>query len=259
MTNLEELRALDTEALITANFRQIYGASYGNFVYGPVVDGYFAPAQPGELLLHGHFDKSVRVMVGHNGNEGLSFTPPYITDDAVLREFIVDQLPLVSDEVVEYIATTLYPPIYDGSLGYKNDFERAALLLSESVFTCNSLYLGRAYSNKTYGYVFNIPPALHGQDVSYTYWEGGNTTETDLMEALNPYSVQNATVAVAMQEFFTSFAQEGRPNNGGVLADEFDIYGPNSQVVSLNKTSVVETMDDAANARCQWWQLGLIA
>lgn len=197
-------------------------------------------------------------MVGHNGNEGLLFTPPYITSDNAFREYVTEQLPLATTEVIDYIAETLYPPTYDGSLGYRNDVQRAALLLSESVFTCNSLYLGRAYGNKTYGYIFNVPPALHGQDVGYTYWTGGNTTEAG-GGALNPFAVRNATVAVAMQEFFTSFAQEGRPNDGGVLANEFDMYGAESQVVSLNISSVTEVMDNSASARCEWWQLGLIA
>lgn len=44
-------------------------AGYGGFTYGPVVDGDFTPALPGQLLARGQFDKKVKVMVGHNANE----------------------------------------------------------------------------------------------------------------------------------------------------------------------------------------------
>ena len=38
------------------------------------MDGLFVPEMPSLLLLHGRFDKSVDVMVGHNGDEGMAYT-----------------------------------------------------------------------------------------------------------------------------------------------------------------------------------------
>ena len=69
VSTIEQARQLPSSALITANIVQVGLSQYGSFTYGPTVDGDFVPAMPGELLLHGQFDKSLRVMVGHNADE----------------------------------------------------------------------------------------------------------------------------------------------------------------------------------------------
>jgi carboxylesterase type B len=69
VSSIEEARKLPTEALQLANTITVGLASYGGFTYGPAVDGDFLPALPGQLLARGQFDKSIKVMVGHNANE----------------------------------------------------------------------------------------------------------------------------------------------------------------------------------------------
>ena len=122
--------------------------------------------------------------------------------------------------------------------------------MSEGIFTCNTNYLSTGFHNKTYSYLFSIPPGLHGQDVSYTFYEGGSATD------VNPYSVQNRTVAVALQEFITSFAKTGVPEAEGVRS--FEMYGPDARVLDLNVTGIEEIHDSNASERCKWWQLGLV-
>jgi hypothetical protein len=41
------------------------------------------PETPSLLLLHGRFDNSVDVMVGHNGNEGMAY--PSLTNNTVFE------------------------------------------------------------------------------------------------------------------------------------------------------------------------------
>ena len=69
VSSIEEARNLSTEALQFANIVTVGLAAYGGFTYGPVVDGDFLPALPGQLLARGKFDKDIKVMVGHNANE----------------------------------------------------------------------------------------------------------------------------------------------------------------------------------------------
>lgn len=69
VSSLADARKLSFETLQTANIRQIAASAYGTFAYGPAVDGDFAPALPGDLLLHGQYDTSLRLMLGHNGDE----------------------------------------------------------------------------------------------------------------------------------------------------------------------------------------------
>jgi carboxylesterase type B len=69
VSTIAEARSLPFSKLQLANSLQVGLAMYGSFTYGPAVDGNFVPALPGELLLHGQFDKSIRVMLGHNAQE----------------------------------------------------------------------------------------------------------------------------------------------------------------------------------------------
>ncbi|KAH7378717.1 carboxylesterase family protein-like protein [Pyrenochaeta sp. MPI-SDFR-AT-0127] len=245
-TSLAELRALPSEDIMRANFQQItFDSAYGTFTYGPVVDGNFAPQQPGQLLAQGRFDKDVRIMVGHNANEGTYFTPPNVRSDEALIAQLRAAYPHAPQKSLDYVTQTLYPPVFDGSYGYKDQYSRASLIISESIFTCNTNYLSTAYGNKTYSYLFAVPPAFHGLDVPYTYYDGG---------ALS-LSVMNRTVAIALQQFITSFAEEGQPEAGGIT--QFNMYGPDASVLKLNATTIGEVRDSNANARCAWWQKAL--
>ncbi|KAF2758226.1 acetylcholinesterase precursor [Pseudovirgaria hyperparasitica] len=253
VSSLEDARQLDEETLYKANQQQVgLDSPYGLFTYGPVVDGEFVPALPGQLLSYGQFDQSLRVMVGYNGDEGLLFTSPYLTNDTAVDNYFVEKFPNTPSDVIKYITEVLYPATFDGSQPYTDSIGRAALALSELGFTCNANYLDRAFLNQTYSYYFTVPPALHGQDISYTYYTG-NTT---LTPSLNPLGVQNATVAISMQEWITSFAQLGRPV-GPYGTPMFNTYGPNAGIVEINGTNISPATDPAANARCRWWQQAL--
>jgi carboxylesterase type B len=240
---------------MAANYFQIYNSFYGTFTYGPVTDGSFVPDQPLHLLAVGDFDRRVKVMVGHNADEGLAFTPPNADNATVWSEFLANTLPLASKSTLNYITNTLYPPVYDGSQGYTNAVGRGAKAISELIFTCNTFYLDEAYSGRTYAYEFAVPPALHGQDVGWTYFTGNEATPNAKPSPFNPYAVTNVTVAIALQKFITSFAERGVPEAmGGV--PRFVPYGKDARVEILNQTSISIGHDDVSKKRCQWWQSG---
>ncbi|KAH9829340.1 putative type-B carboxylesterase lipase family protein [Teratosphaeria destructans] len=249
VSSLEQARGLTFTQLQKANIIQIGQSSYGEFTYGPVVDGNFTPALPGELLLHGQYDHNLKVMVGHNAHEGLLFTNPFIQNKTALVGAVLSLLPTVAawPLTMRYILETLYPPIFDGSQasGYTDEITRAAALLSDVVFACNTFWLDEAFGNKTYGYYFAVPPALHGGDIPYTYYNGGGTS---LM-------VLSTSVAITLQEYITTFAETGSPNGAGT--PYFQVYGRNATVQDLNITGISQIVDPAANSRCDWWQKAL--
>lgn len=250
VSTIEEARQLPSSALMTANIIQVgLNSSYGAFTYGPVVDGYFVPALPSRLLAEGHFDRSVRIMVGYNANEGLLFTSPYITNDTAFTAYLQQAFPAAAPAVIQYIANTLYPPIFNGSSPYRDQISRASLVAAEAFFTCNTLYLNLARNNNSYTYFFSVPPALHGQDIAYTFANGPGPANAT-------YGPLNVTVALALQNFITSFAEIGRPV-GQQGIPYFNMYGANATVMNLNVTGISEIMDPTANARCLWWQKGL--
>ena len=138
VTSLEEVRRLPLEALQKANIIQVGSSPYGTFTYGPVVDGLFAPAPPGKLLLQGSYDHNLKVMLGHNSDEGLLFTSPFVTNDTIFDKFVQLSFPTISPAVAAYIENDLYPPKMPGTLGltgYTDEIGRVVLLLTEAVFT----------------------------------------------------------------------------------------------------------------------------
>ena len=244
---IEEARQLPSTVLIAANAAQVRLFAYGAFTYGPVVDGSFVPGLPGKLLLQGSFDKNVKVMTGHNSNEAVLFTDPRVTDDTSLAAFIRQQFPGIQDSVVSYIIETLYPAVYDGTQPYQNGLDRSIFVMSELLFNCNTIYLARAYGGNTYNYQFSVPPGLHGLDISYTFYTGVSPDTT--------FNSFNTTVAAALQEYLTSFAQNGVPSAEGFPS--FPPYGSSANELDLNISGIRAMTDPTNNPRCLYWQKAL--
>lgn len=241
VSTIEEARQLPSSALIKANIIQVANSSYGDFSFGPVVDGLFAPAIPGKLLLQGSYDHTLTLMLGHNADEGLEFTNP--ANDISFNTYLSSAFPTINTNVANYVEDVLYPPTMPGTLGttgYSDETGRVVLLISESTFTCNTFNLDKAFGNQTYSYQFSVPPALHGQDVAYTFFNGPSS------------SVVSDPIAVALQGYITSFVKSGRPS--GSSLPMFPIYSNATHIIDLNATSITEIMDPVANARCNWWQ-----
>ena len=138
VTTIEEARKLPSSALISANIVQVANSSYGDFSYGPVVDGLFAPAIPGKLLLQGSYDHDLTLMLGHNADEGLFFTNPAITNDTTFDEYVQSAFPTIDPSVADYLENVLYPPKMPGTLGltgYSDETGRVVLVITESTFT----------------------------------------------------------------------------------------------------------------------------
>lgn len=246
VSTVEQARKLPSNQLIAANAFQVATKSeWGQFTYGPTVDGSFVPALPGQLLLSGDFDHNLNIMVGHNANEGLVFTSPDSLNSTGLETQMKTLAEDIPANVSDYITNVLYPPVYNGSYGYTDSVARTSLVISDLIFQCNTDYINRAFNNQTYAYGFSIPPALHGQDVSYTFYNN-EPTGSGLS------GVANATVALAMQDYFTSFAQHGVPKSR--RAPIFRTWGPHAQLMNIGNHTIQLTQDPTNNPRCRFWQ-----
>jgi cholinesterase len=253
ITSLSQLRALPSSTLQAVNAIAVIRSSYGTFTFGPTVDGKFVPSLPSLLLLHGQFDQSVKVMVGHNLNETFIFTSPFLNNDSALVDYVRTTMPGITDPTIFYIANSLYPPVYNGSYGYENEMTRASLIIAESTFTCNSRYLDLAFKNETYSYFFTVPPGFHGEDTSYVFFNGDTSTSDFGLPV-------NATVATTFQQYLSGFVMSGNPNSGGRARPVFPLYGNDSTVLNVDLQADWKiSKDSVANSRCDWWQRGLYA
>jgi carboxylesterase type B len=249
VSTIAEARELPSAAVINASDYQTAYSTYGSFTFGPAVDGKFVPANPGVLLSAGKFAKDVKIMAGHNTNEGVAFTDPSVRTDAQLETYLATAYPGMGPSVITYITKTLYPADYDGSMPYTNAVDRFIFLITESIFSCNTNDLARAFKNNTYAYEFEVFPALHANDLPYTFYNGG---PSNLAASPGPLI---APLAKILQAYITNFAMTGDPNGKGV--PDFPLYGKEGMEVGLNVSVSSHRKDPTDNPRCVFWQKSL--
>ncbi|KAI2469029.1 alpha/beta-hydrolase [Annulohypoxylon bovei var. microspora] len=245
VSSLDELRSLPSETLVDTNALQIYShAPYGSNMYGPSVDGSFVPALPGQLLANGSFHKNISIMVSHNTLEGLIFTKPTIKTTEDYLEMLREAMPTISNETLNFISNTLYPPVFNGTYGYTDHFQRALITIQDSTIVCNTRYLASAMSDRAYGIQFAVPPGVHGEETSYVFQNG-------LISGVTK------DVADSLQQYIVSFVMNSVPT--GVDGLSIPLYGVAAQLTSMDASGSTVIKDDTANARCSWWQQGLYA
>ncbi|KAF2731392.1 alpha/beta-hydrolase [Polyplosphaeria fusca] len=247
-TSIADLRNVSEADFLRANSLMVgYNTTYGNFMYNPVVDDDFVPALPGQLFAQGAFDKNIEVMYSLVTHEGDFFAAPYLNTSELTRATIDSVFPYMPSSSIDHVMTTLYPPIFNGTYGYTSEYSRTALIIADSIIICHTRYLAKAFNNNVYSYLFAMPPAYHGMDNLYTYYDGGAVSSEDVT------MVMNRTIAVTVQELITSFAKNGVPQAEGV--GRFGVYGEEGMVLRLsNSTGFQEVRDKTPDERCRWWQ-----
>ena len=179
-----------------------------NLCLGIVPDNDYVPDSTGKLLKQGHFDKTLSVITGHNQDEGSRFVQnSEITNDTYYASYLESLItPLAEDpDTLAFITRSLYPPVFDGSQGYTNQAQRNNLTVAHAEFVCNTLFMNQAsFFHPTYAYQFSVPPAIHGADLTFTFYD------------FDPSPGVNTTVAKIMQYYIARFAQTGQPNAPGL-------------------------------------------
>ncbi|PVH84741.1 alpha/beta-hydrolase [Cadophora sp. DSE1049] len=239
ISSADDLRSLPFEALYAVNTIMTGLSTYGSFTFGPVVDpspDSYVPDLPLRLVANGSYH-NVSVLVSHTSDEGLLFTPPFVQTQDDYKVAIANLYPTANGSTVNTITTELYPPIFNGTYGYKTSIQRTALAISNFLVTCNA-------------YVFWVPPGLHGQDNAYTFFNGDTSS-------LNQGARVNATVAATLQRYLTSFAMTGNPTAQGV--QDMVPYGDAFTVSSISSKGLFQPAlgmllpDPGAVKQCDFW------
>ncbi|KAI9644424.1 hypothetical protein NHQ30_007781 [Ciborinia camelliae] len=248
ITTIDELRTVDSRTLAKVNDFIIANSPYGLYTFGPTVDGNFAPALPGQILGNKNFHTYLSLMIGRNDQEGVLFTSPYISNPKEYISNLKSFFPTAPRNTINHILS-LYPNQLDGSYGYTTEMLRAAVTSAESCFTCNTRYLNAKVGNKSFVYSFNVPPALHAQDVGYTFYNGPGSVTWDGRPVF-------AGAALSLQDYIVNFVANGNPN--GRRVPQFPEYGAESMVLSINSSFLgTVTVDPLRRGQCDWWQKAL--
>ena len=249
LTSLEELQATSTEELQELNALIIGNAKpFGSFVFGIIVDGDYVPNLPNKLLLEGRFDKNLSIMTGRNQDEGSRFVPnSQVTNETAYEDFLQAFFPPLQQqpEQLQLLTQELYPPDFSGAQGYTSQAQRNNLTFADALSVCNTRALNAAvFGPQGYAYEYTAPPAVHGADLAYTFYEAGNVTGV------------NSTAAVVLQRYITNFAQTGDPNGAGL-----PLFPPTRKGETVQNIGVqgIGPMPDEGgvqqiNQRCLFWQ-----
>ncbi|RBQ68334.1 hypothetical protein FVER14953_13995 [Fusarium verticillioides] len=235
--NLDTVRSMSSAAVIAANAAQVAAFPHTNYVHAPIVDSDTSFGPVIESLQEGKFDKSVKVMAAHNIFEGGFFFDPSVKTDANFDKWLERSFPGLDVKQRQEMAKEIYPPVYDGSVGYLDMNTRQMRVWGESAIDCAFNAISQATKDKSYAYEFGVSPGFHIQDLSYTF----GTPAT----AMRP-SQKSLQLAIA------SFVLKGVPVLGN--GKEFPIFGDEGLLVNITAAGAISSVPNSVNqTRCKWW------
>lgn len=247
VTSLAEARQLPSDVLLLANSNSV-GVSqpYASAVYGPTPDGGLVKEDPKVLLRRGEYDRSVDIVVSHNSDEGLVLVPAVHTNEEY-ETFVKNILSAAKRSTIDHITKALYPPVFDGSKGYTNNYERAVLTGGDIIIGCNAATLSSAFRNAS-AYVFDMSPGIHGQDTAYTFYTPKQKTSSFGLINIGPV---NQTVAFVIQDYILSHAKHGILNSSVDGLSSIPAFREQAKAVHLTDDNITISRDPP-NPRCQW-------
>lgn len=148
--SLKEVRKLDSAAVIAGNSAQIEASPPTNYKYAPVVDNEYVTGPMLKKLQEGDFDKSIKILAAHNVFEGAFFFDPNLETEEEFKDWVKASLPGLKDKDYDYLADTVYPAIYDGSVGYVDLNTRQMSVWGEAVVDCTYRAISEATKNESY-------------------------------------------------------------------------------------------------------------
>lgn len=154
VSTLDEARQASSADVIRANEVQIAAAPDTNYNFGPVIDGKFVPDTIGKLLITGSYDEAVKVFSSHNSFEGGFFYDPAVRTEEDFRHWLEKSISGLEQTQRGYLTESIYPPTFDGSLGYVDQATRQMVLWGEAVIICHFWSLNQALDGIGYACEF---------------------------------------------------------------------------------------------------------
>ncbi|KAL8631018.1 hypothetical protein Q9189_003299, partial [Teloschistes chrysophthalmus] len=240
--NLTAARRLSTQVLQQANINAQNATPFNVFYFGPTVDADFIPNILPRSYSQGKYVKTLELVAANNQDETRFLGNQSIETNADFDNWVHINFPSAPSKIQNEIINRIYPPVYDGSSPYATPQERSDLAVREYLISCQTVSIANAYKNQTHNYIFSIAPAIHAQDLAYTYYPNGATPDF------------YPNIAITLQRYLTNFVLTGDPNKDGL--SPWPAFGPNAAALNLTETGISQTTSDSANSRCAFWNQG---
>lgn len=251
-SNLACLRSLNTSALAlatAATYLVAYNArpalyGYGDFYYGPVVDGYSIRDLPSNEFKQGHFSK-VPLLTDREGYEGYIFSNKSETNVAEETVDLEAVFPYAKRSFFDRLYE-LYPPA-----AFNTTFFQRQTIFGDFIIDCPTYYMASStsdYSLPTWKLIFDAGTETHGATGEFLYGLTSN----------------NATLAAIMKDWFISFAVALDPNAhsySGVKKPFWPDYNAGAygnvtssfRAMDVNYTMMGVKPDPDASPRCDFF------
>ncbi|KAJ7048300.1 Alpha/Beta hydrolase protein [Mycena amicta] len=244
------LRAASTKALSAAGPATHGPLSSALFPLGPIADGTFITQRPVEAFRSGRFIR-VPVFFGSNTNEGTHWSAglpnpaantsePFATQTTVYN-FIAGQWTSLTRATFDEAVANYYP-----ASAFSNFSTQGQQIYGEMRFICSALFITgtlRASGVKSYGYRWDNP--ILGSD---------HASELQMFFNIGQvFDPADSTLAIAMRQYWTSFATNGVPSADG--APTWEAAGTNGSPRMLLHPGQVgmEAVTNELEERCAFW------
>lgn len=255
--NLECMRALP-EAQLAAASQQSYLVAYakgyygyGDFYYGPIVDGAVIPQLPSEAFEQGRFSK-VPLLVDHEEYEGALFTNISLT---TVGEELAD-LSQLWPRAKSSFFTRLFQ-LYPAS-AFNSTFFQRQQIFGDAFVSCPTWQMAAAVSNAgqpVYKMIFDAGTEIHGSLIPFAYGTIPGVVSTF---AAPP---NNETLATYVRDYYLSFAAYQDPSAhsfSSLQPPQWPLYhsagSDDFRILDINYTTIGVIEDPDVSSRCKFFQ-----
>ncbi|EIM89554.1 alpha/beta-hydrolase [Stereum hirsutum FP-91666 SS1] len=244
------LRATDVSVLTAANTNLSDANFFGTFTFVPVIDGDFSIERPIATLNKTQLNGEVLLAVT-NAFEGNLFVNQTMFNgtNITLTDYVTQLFSRLNAEQIQH-TVDLYSNVSD----LPDVVLQANAIMGENIFICPTYFSLQAFGNKSWKGEFAIPPATHGEDLSY-YFGTSPTART-----FN----STAFFSAFSDSFFNTalFLNASQKIDNSTITPPWATWSEGHTEMLFNQTEglpsepVVEAIvtDDGLLGRCEWWR-----
>ncbi|RJE24716.1 Carboxylesterase family [Aspergillus sclerotialis] len=244
---LRRLPADKLEKATTSTYKTAYAEghySYGDFYYGPSVDGEVIRQLPSQEFKQGHFTR-VPLLLNHDAYEGYMFTNQSLSSVEEEKSGVRELFPNSRDSFVSRLFE-LYP-----ASDFNSTVFQRSKWYGDFIINCPTYYMATAvsdYGNPVYKFVFAAGNELHGAVGPFVESLNlkGDASNTTLSSILRDYYV---SFAVALDPNAKSYSSISRPYWPTYMNDK---NGPFS-ILDVTYTTIGAERDIDASPRCDFF------
>ncbi|KZP00029.1 alpha/beta-hydrolase [Calocera viscosa TUFC12733] len=248
-TDVACLRAMDETSLAIAT-QQVYvdayaagSYAYGDFYFGPSVDGQIIADLPSNEFKQGHFAK-VPLLVNRDGYEGVIFSNRSITTQEEELADLQKLFPYAGPSFINRLYE-LYP-----MSAYNSTFYHRSQWFGDFIIDCPAYYMASAVADAglpAYKLLFYAGTELHAATGPYLYLNNNDGTPAG-----------NDTLGLIMRDWYLSFATCLNPNEVSFSETPKPYWsayndGSGFLAMSVNYTQMGVVTDFDASAQCDFF------